>query len=702
MAKPWEKYATQDSNKPWEKYEDGSQSVTIKDNESDLSLSDLITGRNPEPSFLNQLGRQAGLTARIGIEGVSDLGEAVLNQFGKESPSELAINQKINPNYQPRGDIFSGAGSRAADFLGLPKPDNAAERVVNTTGRMTIPVGTSVRAGQVVERMASSPLAKKLAQQFSANPSSQLQSVAGAGVAGGTAREMGGGEGAQLMAALTGGLVTPALLARNATGAQLLTTPSNVEARAEDALKTAIPQFESLAPEIQATLRQDTINALRTGENLSGDALSRLGDYRTVGAQPMRSSLTLNPADVTRDQNLVKMSATSQDPAAQVLSTVRRDNKTKLLDFINRMGAQNAGDRVDAGQNVINSLNTIDESASANISGLYNKARATSGRSANIDAHTFTNRANDLLDDAMIGGNLPVDVRNKLNSIATGEMPLTVDVAEQLKTRIYKLQKLSKDPSARLALANVRQALDEAPLLEGQGQAAIDAFGRARDANREYMKIVEATPALKAVRDGVEPDRFVYDFITGPKSTIKEMDNLRRVVQDSPEALDTIRSQILKHLKSKGTGGAADEVASFSAKPFNDELDKFGDGKLRIFFSPKEIQELKALGRVGTYETHQPPGSAVNNSNSGIYVASMFIKGLEKLGASGLLRKVPLGNFVANQANDIVMANNARRTLDPSTALTTKSGAMPLTQRALENLEQVNPALGIGLLSSPE
>jgi hypothetical protein len=33
--------------------------------------------------------------------------------------------------------------------------------------------------------------------------------------------------------------------------------------------------------------------------------------------------------------------------------------------------------------------------------------------------------------------------------------------------------------------------------------------------NREWMQIVERTPALQAVRDGVEPDKFVQQFIVG-------------------------------------------------------------------------------------------------------------------------------------------------------------------------------------------
>ncbi|MCZ3100079.1 hypothetical protein NYZ00_19335, partial [Acinetobacter baumannii] len=41
------------------------------------------------------------------------------------------------------------------------------------------------------------------------------------------------------------------------------------------------------------------------------------------------------------------------------------------------------------------------------------------------------------------------------------------------------------------------------------GQDAIDAFNNARALNRSYMQQVESTPALQALRDGVQPDKFV-------------------------------------------------------------------------------------------------------------------------------------------------------------------------------------------------
>jgi hypothetical protein len=677
IMKPWEKYASTESTDegPWNRYETSAP----------------IVPSEPEAPRNNNLARQAGLTARIGVETIGDLGTGALGLLNKAFGPRQDLMQPELAARLPQGNPFEGSGSRFADVIGLPRPENAVERVVNETGRIIAPTGATIKAASTLERMASSPLTKRIMQSISANPAGQLQAATGAGSAGGTAREMGASPEIQFASALGGGLVAPLLARGGGFGAQAMAQPGNVSAQQVDiALNNAVPQFANLPLEVQNALRVDAANALKQDGALSNDALRRLSDYRLVGAQPMRSSLTLNPADVTRDQNLVKMSANSSDPAAQTLANVRGDNQKKIIDFINKRGAQNASTPYNAGNTIVSNLQSFDDIARGNINNLYSQARNTAGRSAEINPRTFTETANNLLDDALLGGKLPGDVRNKLNSIAQGTTPLTVDVAEQFKTNIGTLQRASNDPAERLALAKVREALDEAPLLDGQGQGAIDAFNKARDANRKYMQFVENTPALKAVRDGIEPDKFVSQFITGPKSTVKEMENLRRIVKDSPEALDEVRAQILQSLKLKGTNGASDEVASFSPSPYNKELSKIGDAKLRIFFNQEEVDALKALGRVASYEKFQPTGSAVNNSNT---AATLFMSTLERLGASGLLRKIPLGNIAANQANDIALSINARNTLNPANALTS-----PVVNAA-EPVPGVG--LGIGLLSAP-
>ena len=318
----------------------------------------------------------------------------------------------------------------------------------------------------------------------------------------------------------------------------------------------------------------------------------------------------------------------------------------------------------------------------------YDAARATNGRSAALDPSAFTQKANNLLDDALLGGKLPSDVRNLLNNAASGKMPLTVDVAEQFKTRIGELQRSTIDMAERKALSLVRQALDDAPLLPGQqmGQQSIDAFNKARQINRAWMGIVDKTPALKAVRDGIEPDKFVQQFITGGggKANVADIKALHSSIKSNPDAMQAVKEQIAGHLKGKALNGAADEVGALSQSAYNKALNQIGDEKLALFFTKSEIDQMRAIGRVASYEQVQPVGSAVNNSNT---AGTLMANVLDRIAGSALLSKIPFGNALQQPAQNIITGAKSRTALNVPNAL-----AAPRTPQ---------PRAGYNLLMSP-
>jgi len=425
-----------------------------------------------------------------------------------------------------------------------------------------------------------------------------------------------------------------------------------------------------LPANIQQSIRNDVQQALRINETLSPDAVRRLADYRLTGATPTVGSLTLDPATVTQQKNLSKLGINSKDPAAQQLGRTENENNATLIQGLNGLGANTTETAIQGGRRVMNSLGQRNERAQSLIDARYQAARDTNGRSANLDPSHFTNRANNLLDDALLGGKLPTDVRNLLNKAATGDMPLTVDVAEQLKTRIGDLQRASSDAAERKALGLVRSALDDTPLQPGQqlGQESIDAFNKARRLNRAWMGIVERTPALQAVRDGMEPDKFVQQFIVGNGGTanVADLASLSRSVRSDPQAVNAIRQQITASLKSKALNGSADEVGNFSQSAYNKALAQIGDEKLAMFFTPEQINQMKAIGRVASYEQFQPKGSAVNNSNTaGTAMANV----LDRIAGSSILSKIPFGNALQEPVQNISVGIKSRRAVNPINAL---------------------------------
>ena len=462
--------------------------------------------------------------------------------------------------------------------------------------------------------------------------------------------------------------------------------------RVRAAMDQAGIDFDGLPNNVKNQLQSEAAKALRTGGDLDPQMMARLADFRRVdGMVPTRGMLTQDPGQVTREMNLAKTQANIPNLGkGKNLSQIQADNNQALVRALDDMGANTADDVYSAGQKAINSLQSRISGRQAKMSDLYSLARDSQGRSFPLNGHEFTRKASQLLDDNLVGGALPADVRNHLNKIAMGEVPFTVDYAEQLKTIMARLQRNSADGSTRYALGLVRQALDDAPVLplgrqptaapvaravnQGMlpatqgtelGEDAISAFTRARAANRSFMKQVENTPALRDLyRGDVAPEQFMQKYIISPSAKVKDVRRLGRLLSSEPQAKIAVRDSIAQHLKSKALSNLPDDigVARFSPAQYTKVLKQIGDRKLAAFFEPHEIEQLHAISRVGRLTTNQPVGSAVNNSNT---AATLVGRALDMLGRGGRgFRLLGIGDQIgAIQAG---LAQRSARQLTPS------------------------------------
>lgn len=621
-------------------------------------LADAIRAlRSPEPpaavragNVLQQIPRQLELTGRYAMEGVPALADMLA------APFRIGLS-KLAGRHIPTA---SEQGSRAANAMGLAQPEGANERVIGDATRMIAGAGGGVAA---LGRVAG-PLAETLA----ANPGIQGLSAAGAGLAGGAVRESGGGPVAQFVAALGGGVAGGAGAAgANALGSSLAARgralvspppPQIVEQRIELALRGSGLDWSQVPERARQALRAEVEQALKTGDAVSPDAIRRLADFKLTQTTPTRGMLTQDPVQITREMNLAKTGANSTDIGLQRLPGLQSQNTAGLLRNLDDLGAKNAPDSFSAGARLIGGLQGNIDSSKGRIDSLYSAARDSQGRSAPLDGVAFTSKANQLLDEGLLGGALPQSVATHMNRIAKGEVPFDVNYAEQLKTAMGKLQRATSDGQTRMALGVVRSALDDAPLLPMQkinpgnlpmipgsippsmaalGDDAVAAFNRARSANRAFMERVEKTPALKAVLDGAEPDKFVQQFVLSGGASAADVRAMARAIADRPEALDAVKTNIVAHLKAAATNNT-DDIAKFSPASYNRALNNIGDRKLASFFGPGEIAQLRAIGRVGTLMKAQPDGSAVNNSNSGALLLGRALTAMDSLAG-----KLPLG-----------------------------------------------------------
>jgi len=186
--------------------------------------------------------------------------------------------------------------------------------------------------------------------------------------------------------------------------------------------------------------------------------------------------------------------------------------------------------------------------------------------------------------------------------------------------------------------------------------------------NATWMDTVENTPALAAVREGVAPDQFVQKFVIGTNRNANIMDvaSLKHQIADNPDAMNAVRGQITSYLKQTALNGANDEVGKFSQSAYNKALNAIGDRKLQLFFPDADMQQLKAIGRVASYEQFQPAGAAVNNSNTASTALGAL---LDRVGNSPLLSKVPFGKSLAEPLQNISVGIKSKKAMDVTQSL---------------------------------
>lgn len=658
---------------------------------------------------INSIPRQLGLTARYGLEGLANTAQ-ILTEPIRQFITDPAVRAFGGQGGRPLGE----EATAFADRIGLPTPEGANERVIGDAARLVAGAGG---LGGLARLGASAPgMVGKTAEFLSANMGQQLASAAGAGLAGGASREAGGGKLVQGAASLAGGVAGAmgvsaaaaganrgAALLRNLQPEKLQAFQQRIDQTINISLQGSGIDPATITPAMRTALRAEVGKAMNTQGELNPDAIARLADYTRLNMTPTRARLTLDPYDVTQEANASKLAAATGARDAR-LPQIANDNNRRLVSILDDMGGARPADPYGQGSMVTGAIRSQDEALQRNVSSLYAQARDTQGRSMPLDGSAFTTSANQALDQALLGGALPQSVATHLNRIARGEVPFTVDYAEQLKTAIGNLQRASSDGQTRMALGMVRQALDDTPLMSAPsvnpgslpavpgtvppspatlGRESIDAFNQARQAARQRFGWQEGSPAIGRALDGANADTFIQQNILSKAAGFDGVARVADTINQNPAAREAVRVSIVQHLKDAALGrGATSQTGNFSGRGMESALRDIGDRKLALFFEPAEIETMKSMARAGSFEVFQPRGAAVNNSNSAAGVAALVSGVADRV--RPLANKLPFGDVAIS------------RPLDAT--------SIWLAQRPAQNISggllspQPQPPLGAGLL----
>lgn len=678
---------------------------------------------------LNDIPRQLGLTARYALEGPAQAAQIVTEPV-------RFLTDKLLPDRadgMPKSTPLSAQVSKLADAIGLPKPETPNERVIGDASRLVAGAGgmagaaqSGVRAGtDFVARQAPALLSggQNLLHGLSSNIPAQITSAAGAGLAGGASREAGGGPlqqaGAALVGGIAGGMAPSAAQPLIGVARRAITpvmTPQQMDVQLSTIMQRAGTDYSQLPEAVRRSLRAEMSDALRTGRELDPAAVSRLADFRAVGAQPTRGMISQNPVQITREQNLAKMAASSADGELHGLPAMQNQNNQVLIGRLNDLGARTGVEPFAAGRTVTDAIGGRRTALRQAEQAAWDAAKASPGYRAPIQPNGLqaVTRA---LDAEDVLGDLPKGTSALMEAYLTGQREFTPMAYRNIISRLSR-ESASTDPAQAYAAGLARRTLEQADLMPIKAGAHLDSGGlpinaataqsmraadaapgnsvdlvnRARGATRAAYAYEDSSPLVRsALADArtADPEKIAKSFVLDGT-----LNDARAVVREvGPQGVATIREALANHIKKQAMGGASDEVGKVSQSQLNAAINKIGEEKLRLFFSPDEVAQLRSAARVASLMQVQPVGSAVNNSNSGALILG---RGMDMLGS--VAGRIPFGQAaIADPLRNLNISISQRAAQNVTPGLLRP----PPPSNPVSPLLLPAAAVGGGLLSAP-
>jgi hypothetical protein len=629
--------------------------------------------------FLGDLAHQAGLTARMGITGVSSLPAAVGDLLNSGVNAVTGGINKVAGTDIPRLQAVSSSVQDLQDRAGVAKPENASERVVQDVGSAIVGAATGNAAGKGLQALAAVPeyataanqaapgLLGRLAQRsapaigtvgdfLAAQPGTQIASAAGGAAGSSGAREAGWGTGAQLGAGLLGSIAgagTAGGLNRMITNrqdaqqaARLAANPDYQQQQLESAVQRATTGTPDLPPTARRALTADNMGADDAArltqsalDNPSVDStqLQRAQDFRALGMEPTTGQLSRDPGQYAKEQNL--------RGAQTKLANRFNQQDRQLANALDDLSPTTAADTYQAGSGAKTALKNIDDQMRQQVTDAYTAARESSGAKLDVPTKGLAQDYARVLDE--FGDAVPSGVRNQFEKLGlmdgTQRKIFDMEDANQLTQVINK--NVGNDKTANTALGELRKAVNDAV------QSADDrggVFAPAKQAAAQRFQLHDAIPALKdAATDATSADKFIQKYVIGGNTDeVRGMADLLR--QHSPDQFNQVRAQVVQKLQDAAYGAGEE----FRPGNYAKQLDTFGPQKLAAFFNPDEVEQLKTIGRVGSYMRTKPSASPVNYANTFTSLAAAAAD-------NGLLSKIPWVGKAAGAVADRSFANQA-------------------------------------------
>jgi len=514
------------------------------------TVAPAVPAQQPEqPSVLQEIGRQVGLTGRGVIEGVTGLAGIVIDPVTRLANIALPATAQIPTTQQATTQVLNAAG--------FPQPRDAVERMVNQAVQGVSSGGTMAAAGRVAQ-MSAAPVTSEVGRMLAAQPVAQMAGGAGAGAAGQAVREAGGTTAGEIGASLLGGFAGATAGARATATPRIPVAAPKVQPIVEEAGRRGVP-----------VLTSDVVPP----ETFIGKAGQRIGERIPIaGTGPLRAEQ--QQARIEAVRNVLR--DFGADDAANLSDDIMKDLATKRSAEIQKYSTSK--------KEVINRL--ADK-------GTVPVPRALTAIDDQIA--DLTRRRTDGSDEAI----------QRLQQIKTD-----VQNRDLFQIEAYRQDELAKifmdDPARPMSIA-ARDAGEKAlraiygPVREDM-MDFIKKTGERRDVDKFMIankRLSETANELKmaslksVLKSGEATSEVVNRLLFSQKPS-----EVRQLYSGlTPAGRATARASILSQAADKAKFELQDGTKMFSPEKFNTEIKRL-QPQIGVFFRGDDLKQVEGLSRV--------------------------------------------------------------------------------------------------------
>lgn len=689
-------------------FPDGTDPAVIQSTVKNL-MAGKVAPAEPqrERTTIAELGRQVALTGRAGINGLANTVGILSNPIASAlNLAGMGADKLLGTKIGARFGSAADAANTVSDTIGLAKPENAQERVVqdatglmagaggsvgaaNLLARSAAPVLSQVAPSSLLGRIGESATARAAGTRLAAAPAQQVGAAVGSGLAGGITREQGGSGWEQFAASLLGGVVGgmgAGAVANKMAASRAAVPMQEIEARlaAEIQQRTGTP-WQEIPQALRAQLTAQAAESLKVSGKLPGEAAARMVDFEKLGIEPLAPWITRDPVKYSQMMNL------RGTDAGVPIQRSMADANTKLIQALNRNAPAAPGTPMQRGEQVIADLAGKDKAMSARVGQQYDAYRATVGKDLEVPLQNYAGDLTALVDD--FGAAFPSSIKAQLQKIGLfdGQQTKTVTLADTeswLKRMNSVPASNQAEKAAQSAVRGVIQRMQTelAGSSDLAGEAATAAQA-ARGAAAARFKWQDAVPLVKdIIRGDAAPDRLIEQTVMSRSASTKDIQNLMMSLDEGSR--NAIRAEVVDTLKRAALSGAADEVGVVSQAAYNKALQAFPKEKLTALLGDA-TDDLYRIGRAASYMQKYPAGESVNTSKT----AGVLMGHLAKLG-----RNAPVvGPMVAQPLENLMLQRQVAQLMAPGIGAGRASPLLP-NQSAGQGFGAGAPALTAGLL----